>query len=94
VIVHTDILFSRDRDGPPVTKRRHLNGDANLAARLQAQNRGGDIVLSRAMADEPAGQPLLDDASPEDQPVALALARQTSEAPADASSDYFTGVGV
>jgi class 3 adenylate cyclase len=33
----------------------------NLAARLQGESRGGDIVISTSMADDPAVQTLLED---------------------------------
>src|SRR5438445_11093572 len=33
----------------------------NLAARLQGENRGGDIVVSEVMANDPAVQALLED---------------------------------
>jgi class 3 adenylate cyclase len=33
----------------------------NLAARLQGQSRGGDIVQSRTVADDPAVEALLDE---------------------------------
>jgi class 3 adenylate cyclase len=38
----------------------YFGSTVNMAARVQAQSRGGDIVLSRALADDPAVQPLLD----------------------------------
>ena len=33
--------------------------DRSMAARLQGQSDGGDIVLSRTVADDPAVRPLL-----------------------------------
>ena len=39
----------------------YFGSTANLAARLQGQSRGGDIVLSRTLADDPAVAPLLRD---------------------------------
>jgi len=33
----------------------------NMAARLESQSQGGDIVLSHAIADDPAVAPLLTD---------------------------------
>jgi class 3 adenylate cyclase len=37
----------------------YFGSTVNMAARLQGQSAGGDIVLSRAVADDPAVQPLL-----------------------------------
>jgi class 3 adenylate cyclase len=37
----------------------YFGSTVNMAARLQGQSRGGDIVLSRAVADDPAVKPLL-----------------------------------
>lgn len=37
----------------------YFGSTVNMAARLQGQSRGGDIVLSRAVADDPAVRPLL-----------------------------------
>ena len=37
----------------------YFGSTVNMAARLQGQSQGGDIVLSRAVADDPAVQPLL-----------------------------------
>ena len=36
----------------------YFGSTVNMAARLQGQSDGGDIVLSRAVADDPAVQPL------------------------------------
>lgn len=38
----------------------YFGGTVNMAARLQGQSSGGDIVLSRAVAEDPAVRPLLD----------------------------------
>jgi class 3 adenylate cyclase len=43
----------------------------NMAARLQGQSEGGDIVLSRAVADDPAVRPLLAPLARRDETVAL-----------------------
>jgi class 3 adenylate cyclase len=43
----------------------------NMAARLQGQSRGGDIVLSRAVADDPAVKPLLVSLASHAETVAL-----------------------
>ena len=37
----------------------YFGSTVNMAARLQGQSEGGDIVLSRAVADDPAVRPLL-----------------------------------
>jgi class 3 adenylate cyclase len=37
----------------------YFGSTVNMAARLQGQSAGGDIVLSRAVADDPAVRPLL-----------------------------------
>ena len=37
----------------------YFGATVNLAARLQGQSRGGDLVVSRAMADDPAVAALL-----------------------------------
>ena len=39
----------------------YFGSTVNMAARVQAQSRGGDIVLSREIAEDPAVQPLLAD---------------------------------
>jgi len=43
----------------------------NMAARLESQSQGGDIVLSRAVADDPAVQALLADVPKREEQVAL-----------------------
>lgn len=43
----------------------------NMAARLQGQSLGGDIVLSHAVADDPAVRPLLDSLPRHDESVPL-----------------------
>jgi class 3 adenylate cyclase len=43
----------------------------NMAARLQGQSQGGDVVLSRAVADDPAVRPLLQTLASRDETVTL-----------------------
>jgi class 3 adenylate cyclase len=38
----------------------YFGSTVNMAARLQGQSEGGDIVLSRAVADDPAVKPVLE----------------------------------
>jgi class 3 adenylate cyclase len=38
----------------------YFGSTVNLAARLQGQSKGGDIVLSREIAEDPAVAPILD----------------------------------
>jgi class 3 adenylate cyclase len=47
----------------------YFGSTVNLAARLQGQSRGGDIVLSREIADDPAVTPLLDRLAAEGVPA-------------------------
>ena len=49
----------------------YFGSTVNMAARLQGQSEGGDIVLSRAVADDPAVQPLLDAIARRDESVTL-----------------------
>jgi class 3 adenylate cyclase len=49
----------------------YFGSTVNMAARLQGQSTGGDIVLSRAVADDPAVQPLLADVPVGEESVAL-----------------------
>jgi class 3 adenylate cyclase len=49
----------------------YFGGTVNMAARLQGQSTGGDIVLSRAVADDPAVRPLLIDLPSQSETVAL-----------------------
>jgi class 3 adenylate cyclase len=55
-------------DGPCIAvtlndRLDYFGSTVNLAARLQAESRGGDIVVSRDMADDPAVASLLDGVS-------------------------------
>jgi class 3 adenylate cyclase len=49
----------------------YFGSTVNMAARLQGQSTGGDIVLSRAVADDPAVQPLVATLSSREESVAL-----------------------
>ena len=49
----------------------YFGSTVNMAARLQGQSEGGDIVLSRAVADDPAVQPLLAAVPKRDESVTL-----------------------
>ena len=49
----------------------YFGSTVNMAARLQGQSEGGDIVLSRAVADDPAVAPLLDDVPTRDESLSL-----------------------
>ena len=49
----------------------YFGGTVNMAARLQGQSTGGDIVLSRAVADDPAVRPLLASLPSRSETVAL-----------------------
>jgi class 3 adenylate cyclase len=49
----------------------YFGSTVNMAARLQGQSEGGDIVLSRAIADDPAVRPLLQGVPARDESVPL-----------------------
>jgi class 3 adenylate cyclase len=49
----------------------YFGSTVNMAARLQGQSAGGDIVLSRAVADDPAVQSVLADLPRREESVAL-----------------------
>jgi len=49
----------------------YFGSTVNMAARLQGQSQGGDIVLSRAVADDPAVRPLLATLAARRESVAL-----------------------
>jgi class 3 adenylate cyclase len=51
----------------------YFGSTVNMAARLQGQSRGGDIVLSRAVADDPAVRPLLQSVPARQESVPLRL---------------------
>ena len=48
-----------------------LGTTVNLASRLQEESRGGDIVLSRTMAEVPAVAALLEGIAPSEEQAAL-----------------------
>ena len=49
----------------------YFGSTVNMAARLQGQSEGGDIVLSRAVAEDPAVKPLLANVSARAESVLL-----------------------
>jgi len=49
----------------------YFGSTVNMAARLESQSQGGDIVLSRAVADDPAVQAMLADIPKREEQVAL-----------------------
>jgi class 3 adenylate cyclase len=49
----------------------YFGSTVNMAARLQGQSTGGDIVLSRAVADDPAVRPLLESVPTREENVGL-----------------------
>jgi class 3 adenylate cyclase len=49
----------------------YFGSTVNMAARLQNQSLAGDIVLSRAVADDPAVRPLLDGQPVREESVTL-----------------------
>jgi class 3 adenylate cyclase len=49
----------------------YFGSTVNMAARLQGQSEGGDIVVSRAIADDPAVKPLLAGINSREESVAL-----------------------
>ncbi len=49
----------------------YFGSTVNLAARLQGESLGGDIVLSRSMAEDPAIAELIRDLSPCEEQAAL-----------------------
>jgi len=49
----------------------YFGSTVNMAARLQGQSTGGDIVLSRAVAEDPAVKPLLETVPTRDESVSL-----------------------
>lgn len=49
----------------------YFGSTVNMAARLQGQSTGGDIVLSRAVAEDPAVRPLLEAIPTRDESVSL-----------------------
>jgi class 3 adenylate cyclase len=49
----------------------YFGSTVNMAARLQGQSQGGDIVISRAVADDPAVKPLIEKVTSREENVAL-----------------------
>jgi class 3 adenylate cyclase len=49
----------------------YFGSTVNMAARLQGQSEGGDVVLSRAVADDPAVQTVIADVPMREEEVAL-----------------------
>ena len=49
----------------------YFGSTVNMAARLQGQSDGGDIVISRSVADDPAVKPLLAAVKTREESVAL-----------------------
>ncbi|MBM3651064.1 MAG: adenylate/guanylate cyclase domain-containing protein, partial [Alphaproteobacteria bacterium] len=49
----------------------YFGSTVNMAARLQGQSAGGDIVLSRVVADDPAVRPLLQSHATRQESVGL-----------------------
>jgi class 3 adenylate cyclase len=64
IVDHELVLKLGVHAGPSVVvtmndRLDYFGSTVNMAARLQGQSQGGDIVLSRTVADDPAVQPLL-----------------------------------
>ena len=64
IVDHDLVLKLGVHAGPSVVvtlndRLDYFGSTVNMAARLQGQSRGGDIVLSRVVADDPAVRPLL-----------------------------------
>jgi class 3 adenylate cyclase len=76
IIDHELVLKLGVHAGPSVVvtmndRLDYFGSTVNMAARLQGQSTGGDIVLSRAVADDPAVQPLLTGVPAGEESVAL-----------------------
>jgi class 3 adenylate cyclase len=76
IVDHDLVLKLGVHAGPSVVvtmndRLDYFGSTVNMAARLQGQSAGGDIVLSRAVADDPAVQPLLAPLSSREESVAL-----------------------
>ena len=76
IVDHDLVLKLGVHAGPSVVvtmndRLDYFGSTVNLAARLQGQSAGGDIVLSRAVADDPAVQPLLTARQAREESVAL-----------------------
>ena len=76
IVDHDLVLKLGVHAGPSVVvtlndRLDYFGSTVNMAARLQGQSAGGDIVLSRAVADDPAVQPLLTGLQAGEESVAL-----------------------
>lgn len=76
IVDHDLVLKLGVHAGPSVVvtlndRLDYFGSTVNMAARLQGQSAGGDIVLSRAVADDPAVQPLLAGLEAGEESVAL-----------------------
>jgi class 3 adenylate cyclase len=76
IVAHDLVLKLGVHAGPSVVvtlndRLDYFGSTVNMAARLQGQSAGGDIVLSRAVADDPAVQPLLTGLQAGEESVAL-----------------------
>ncbi|MBI2735085.1 MAG: hypothetical protein HYX38_00800 [Rhodospirillales bacterium] len=76
IVDHDLVLKLGIHAGPSVVvtlndRLDYFGSTVNMAARLQGQSAGGDIVLSRSVADDPAVQPLLTALHCDEESVAL-----------------------
>ncbi|HYI03476.1 MAG TPA: adenylate/guanylate cyclase domain-containing protein [Reyranella sp.] len=76
IVDHDLVLKLGVHAGPSVVvtmndRLDYFGSTVNMAARLQGQSAGGDIVLSRAVADDPAVQPLVSGLKVHEESVAL-----------------------
>ena len=76
IVDHELVLKLGVHAGPSVVvtlndRLDYFGSTVNMAARLQGQSAGGDIVLSRAVANDPAVQPLLAGLRVREESVAL-----------------------
>ncbi|HKH65904.1 MAG TPA: adenylate/guanylate cyclase domain-containing protein [Reyranella sp.] len=76
IVDHDLVLKLGVHAGPSVVvtlndRLDYFGSTVNMAARLQGQSAGGDIVLSRAVADDPAVQPLVAALPAREESVAL-----------------------
>ncbi len=76
IVDHDLVLKLGIHAGPSVVvtlndRLDYFGSTVNMAARLQGQSAGGDIVLSRSVADDPAVQPLLAGLKASEESVAL-----------------------
>jgi class 3 adenylate cyclase len=76
IVDHDLVLKLGIHAGPSVVvtlndRLDYFGSTVNMAARLQGQSAGGDIVLSRAVADDPAVQPLVSGLKVHEESVAL-----------------------